>query len=174
MTEADPLVLSDPYFSDLSWDSDWNDINLDMNIDEILNVPMDLNLPKQSRSPAQPLPPRHLRQALCNPTYGIPREPTWNVRSLVHRPRLEVRVQRTASLIISTLKSYPRMMLYQNTFPPFIHQHIMKVESGDTELEPLMNCVNLVHMLSSGYQGSRKLFWKNVRLECEQTLEQVS
>jgi hypothetical protein len=31
-----------------------------------------------------------------------------------------------------------------------------------------------VHMISSGVQGSRKLFWKNVRMECERLCEEVS
>ncbi|KAK5095426.1 hypothetical protein LTR70_003590 [Exophiala xenobiotica] len=34
-------------------------------------------------------------------------------------------------------------------------------------MEPLNNCISLMHMLKSGVQGTRKLFWKNVRLECE-------
>ena len=34
-------------------------------------------------------------------------------------------------------------------------------------MEPLTNCMSLVHMLSSRIHGSRKLFWKNVRMECE-------
>ncbi|KAJ5833633.1 hypothetical protein N7474_001944 [Penicillium riverlandense] len=34
-------------------------------------------------------------------------------------------------------------------------------------MEPLSNCISLVHMISSGTRGSRKLFWRNVRMECE-------
>ncbi|KAJ5316801.1 hypothetical protein N7508_001309 [Penicillium antarcticum] len=34
-------------------------------------------------------------------------------------------------------------------------------------METLDNCITLVHMISSGSRGSRKLFWKNVRMECE-------
>ncbi|KAJ6086544.1 hypothetical protein N7467_005458 [Penicillium canescens] len=34
-------------------------------------------------------------------------------------------------------------------------------------MEPLDNCINLVHMISGGMRGSRKLFWRNVRMECE-------
>ncbi|KAJ5674975.1 uncharacterized protein N7477_004909 [Penicillium maclennaniae] len=33
-------------------------------------------------------------------------------------------------------------------------------------MEPLDNCLNLVHMISSGMKGSRKLFWSNVGVEC--------
>ena len=32
-------------------------------------------------------------------------------------------------------------------------------------MEPLNNCISLVHMISGGVRGSRKLFWKVVRLE---------
>ena len=139
-----------------------------MEISDILNT----NLDQKAWEPS--LRPRaNLRHSICMPNYTIPQTPTWNVRSLVHRPRLETRVQRTAGLIIHTLKSYPRMMLQHNSLPPFIHQHVLGSNSGDDDQEPLTNCINLVHMISSGYQGSRKLFWKNVRLECEQIMEQV-
>ncbi|KAI5360705.1 hypothetical protein Slin15195_G086210 [Septoria linicola] len=33
-------------------------------------------------------------------------------------------------------------------------------------MEPLANCISLVHMIGSP-KGSRKLLWRNVRLECE-------
>ena len=144
-----------------------------MDLSDILNPQTNykgepLSLPPNSASSTT------LRQQICSPNLTIPRPPTSSVRSLVHRPRLETKVQRTADLIIYTLKSYPRMMLHHNTLPPFIHPHQLYFSVGDLDNEPLTNCMNLVHMISSGYQGSRKLFWKNVRHECEQLLEQVS
>lgn len=41
-------------------------------------------------------------------------------------------------------------------------------------MESLINCISLVHMINSGVQGNRKLFWKNVRLECERMYAEVS
>jgi hypothetical protein len=172
---GDPLVLSDPSFGDLSWNyMDWDDP--DMNLSDILNPQTkDGREPffGLSSNPISAFPPK-LRQQICVPKFTLPRPPSSNVRSLVQRPRLETRVQRTADLIIYTLKSYPRMMLHHNTLPPFIHPHQLYSSVEDVDKEPLTNCMNLVHMIRSGYQGSRKLFWKNVRLECEQLLEQVS
>ena len=166
---GDPLILSDPSFGDLNFDFDWNNVDLEMEIADMLNID-----PNEKALRPSPKRPANLRQSICMPTYTIPQTPTWNVRSLDHRPRLETRVQRTAGLIIHTLKSYPRMMLQHNSLPPFIHQHVLRSHDGDDDQEPLVNCINLVHMISSGYQGSRKLFWKNVRLECEQIVEQAS
>jgi hypothetical protein len=41
------------------------------------------------------------------------------------------------------------------------------------DLEPLHNCISLLHMLRGRVAGSRKLFWRNVRMECERFLEEV-
>ncbi|KAJ5702794.1 hypothetical protein N7488_010342 [Penicillium malachiteum] len=34
-------------------------------------------------------------------------------------------------------------------------------------MEALDNCISLVYMMHSGTNGSRKLFWRNIRMECE-------
>ncbi|KAK8038650.1 hypothetical protein PG993_007061 [Apiospora rasikravindrae] len=39
--------------------------------------------------------------------------------------------------------------------------------SEGRDMEPLHNCISLMQMLNTGLQGSRKLFWRNVRQECE-------
>ena len=93
--------------------------------------------------------------------------PTYNVRSLSHRAQSSTGTQRTSNLILHTLKSYPMMILRDQTLPPFIHPHLVSKEVENNDMEPLSNCVNLIHMLSSGFSGSRKLFWKNVRMDCE-------
>ncbi|KAJ5574343.1 uncharacterized protein N7459_008770 [Penicillium hispanicum] len=61
-------------------------------------------------------------------------------------------------------------MLHHNTLPPFIHPHLISSDIENPLVEPLTNCINLVRMISSEAKGSRKLFWKNVRLECERLL----
>jgi hypothetical protein len=67
----------------------------------------------------------------------------------------------------------------QNSLPPFIHPHLASsdfgIDMGENAdpMEPLHNCISLVHMLGGGVRGSRKLFWKNVRLECERFCKEV-
>jgi hypothetical protein len=70
-----------------------------------------------------------------------------------------------------TLKSYP-LMLRQNTLPPFIHPSYVSFTGEGAAAEPLENCITLMHMMASGVQGSRKLFWRNVRQECERLCDQ--
>lgn len=92
---------------------------------------------------------------------------TYDVRSFNPRARSSTGTHRTSNLILHTLKSYPMMILRDQTLPPFIHPHLVSNEVEYKDMEPLSNCVNLIHMLSSGFSGSRKLFWKNVRMDCE-------
>lgn len=94
-------------------------------------------------------------------------QPTTLTRSFDSRISPRTGMQRTANLILSTLKSYPMMVQRHDSLPPFIHSSFTIPEEGNSNLEPLTNCLNLVHMLRSPYHGKRKLFWKNVRLECE-------
>ena len=159
------LVLSDPTFGDLELDYfDWDDQNMDFT--DIINLPKtDRVVAGTSRS--------HLRRSICSPTGTIPRSPTSNMRSLIHRPRLETEAQRTANLILYTLKSYPRMMLHHGALPPFVHPSLVALANREATMEPLANAISLVHMIDSGFQSSRKLFWKNVRMECERLLEEV-
>ncbi|KAK7947912.1 uncharacterized protein PG986_008798 [Apiospora aurea] len=98
---------------------------------------------------------------------SIPRSPSNKSRSLIRRPKLKTGVQRVASLIWHTLKSYPLMMKQDHALPPFIHPQMAASESGARDIEPLHNCISLMQLLYSGLQGSRKLFWRNVRQECE-------
>lgn len=65
------------------------------------------------------------------------------------------------------------MMLRHNTLPPFIHPSVVSSDLDNPNLEPLTNCIALVHMIGSGIQASRKLFWENVRMECERLCEEV-
>jgi hypothetical protein len=105
-------------------------------------------------------------QSLPLLNFSLSPAPNPNVRSMVHRPRMHRRAERTASLIFYTLKSYP-LMLRQNTLPPFIHPSYVSFTDGGTATEPLENCITLLQMMASGVQASRKLFWRNVRQECE-------
>ena len=81
-------------------------------------------------------------------------------RTLVPRPKVKTGAQRIAKLMLHTLKSYPIMMLRHDSLPPFIHPHLLSSNVEHNHMEPLTNCISLVHMLSSGVHGSRRLFWK--------------
>ena len=65
------------------------------------------------------------------------------------------------------------MMLHRDVLPPFLHPSLMALADGETAMEPLTNAMSLVHMIGSGFKSSRKLFWKNARMECERLLEEV-
>ncbi|KAI0129862.1 hypothetical protein BJ170DRAFT_692521 [Xylariales sp. AK1849] len=109
----------------------------------------------------------HLQQDVSFRNVSIPTLPDYNTRSFIHRPKLETGERRTASLMLHTLKSYPLMMLDHNALPPFIHTSLITSDVENNCMEPLNNCISLLHMVNSGVQGSRKLFWRNVRQECE-------
>ncbi|KAK0122676.1 hypothetical protein ONS96_009713 [Cadophora gregata f. sp. sojae] len=123
-------------------------------------------------SPAQrsSSPITHLlqtRQSTNSFNFSIPPSPASSIRILTIRPRPKPSTQRIANLLFHNLKSFPLMLSRQGTLPPFIHPNMVSSDGGYSHVEPLTNCISLVHMISSGIQGSRKLFWKNVRLECE-------
>jgi len=114
----------------------------------------------------------HMQQALSPVDISIPPEPSSTIRLLDPRPKMKNGQQRIANLILHNLKSYPLMMMH-DALPPFIHQRLTTPDAGITHMEPLANCLNLVHMISGGVQTSRKLFWKNVGLECEHLIAEV-
>jgi hypothetical protein len=99
-------------------------------------------------------------------SFSIPPAPNPNVRSMMLRPKMHPRADSTTNLIFYTLKSYT-LMLCQHILPPFIHPSYVSFTDEGTTTEPLENCITLMHMMASGVQGSRKLFWRNVRQECE-------
>jgi hypothetical protein len=65
------------------------------------------------------------------------------------------------------------MMMHDNTIPPFIHPHLVSSNVENNDMEPLNNCISLLRMLSGRVHGSRKLFWNNVRMECERLCAEV-
>jgi hypothetical protein len=108
------------------------------------------------------------RQSLIPMVHEIPRAPSTTIRVLVGRPKLTPASKRVEQLILHTLKSYPRM-LRNDDIPPFIHSSMVSLDDDpDIDLEPLTNCIGLIHMIGGGSRKSpRKLFWQNVRNECE-------
>ena len=99
-------------------------------------------------------------------------QPT-GTRLLVQRQRTKTGSQRASMLIHHTLRSYPLMIRQNNTLPPFIHPGLLQANAENNDMETLYNCISLLHMLNGGVQGSRKLFWRNVRQECERLCQIV-
>jgi hypothetical protein len=63
-------------------------------------------------------------------------------------------------------------MLRDDGPPPFIHPDSVS-DVDNCDMESLSNCFTLMPMLRSRAEGGRKLFWKNVRMECERVFEEV-
>ena len=105
---------------------------------------------------------------------SIPKPPTYTLRSLKMKTNIRGGAQVTANLMVRIVHSYPKMMLHHDSLPPFIHPQWATTASENHRLEPLANCVSLVRMVGSGMTGSRKLFWRNVKTECERLRGEVS
>ncbi|KAK3196100.1 hypothetical protein K4F52_000968 [Lecanicillium sp. MT-2017a] len=121
-----------------------------------------------------PFPPTAMMNsdtAMIPSKLQIPMMPALNQPSIFHRQYTNVASQRVSQLILQTLKSYPLMMLRQKTPPPFIHPHLL-IDTTTNDMEAWHNCMSLVHMMNGGIHGSRKLFWRNVRMECDRFCEQ--
>jgi hypothetical protein len=175
------VIVSDPEFTDIGGEYlDWNGPDVDF---------PDL-LDPQANDETDPYPSsrvsslvRHSKpstnqafqgqQAPSSPNISIPAAPTSTFRSFIQRPKMKTGTPRIANLILHTLKSYPLMMMRHNTLPPFLHPRVISSDVENDDMEPLTNCLSLVHMISSGFHGSRKLFWKNVQMECERLCEEV-
>jgi hypothetical protein len=104
---------------------------------------------------------------------SIPPAPN-SLRSFISRPKRDPGQQRIVVLVLQTLKSYPLMIVSHNTLPPFIHPYSRDFQDDEKNMESLENCLSLMHMLGSKIRGSPRLFWKNVRWECERIREEVS
>lgn len=176
------LVISDAELANIREDHfDWDGPDIDFadflnsqTNDEAIQYPsLGLSSLSVRHSTASTDQAIQVQQAISSPNVSIPTLPTSTFRSFIQRPKMQTGAQRIANLTLRTLKSYPLMMQLHNTFPPFIHPRLMSSDIENNHMEPLHNCMSLVHMISSGIQGSRKLFWKNVRLECERFCGEV-
>ncbi|KAF1981558.1 hypothetical protein K402DRAFT_398431 [Aulographum hederae CBS 113979] len=165
----DDAISSEPDFANIGGDFLNFDIP-DIDFGDLLNP--ETNFGVAEGSPSSPSSLVRHSVALTGQTgpmrfESIPPVPSSTIRMLIERPKPNSGPQRISDIIFHTLKSYPLMMLQHDTLPPFIHPQMTSLDVGDTDIEPLTNCINLVRMISSGARGSRKLFWKNVRMECE-------
>ena len=166
------FAISDPDFANLAGeyfdpDVDFADLLYPQKNDDGVQYPsLESSTPACYSMPSN-CPKIQVQQAICSPHVPIQAMPTYTLRLFIQRPNLKTGAQRIANLILHTLKSYPLMMLRDNALPPFIHPHLVSSGVENNDMEPLTDCINLVHMLSNRIHGTRKLFWKNVRMECE-------
>lgn len=109
---------------------------------------------------AAEMEPLDIMTSLSTPVLPAPK-----IRSLFQRPNIR-RADTTANFMKQILNSYPIMLLQHETLPPFIHPQCVAL-SNEGDIEPLTNCLNLMRMISNRDIGSKKLFWKMARSECE-------
>ncbi|KAM3069048.1 hypothetical protein ACMFMF_009014 [Clarireedia jacksonii] len=170
------LDLPDPDFANLEWDDAGIDFtgfsdpqetaNSNLSLPELLSSSV-----RRSTSSTEEI--LHLKQGFYLQNSSIPMGPNRAVRSLTQRTTLQPGTQRITNLILHNLKSYPLMMLRHNNLPPFIHPSLISSDVENGDMKAVTNCISLVHMISSGARGSRKLFWENVRRELEHMYDKV-
>lgn len=181
-SENDPLHLQSIHAVEEEFD--WG--ALDVEIPGVQHLDVDANLipPSQLDSTCQlllnlPRPPSSTTaqagQIMPAKSPSIPQMPSFSLRSFAQNPELQHGAQATALLLFRVLTSYPMMMRGEDSLPPFIHpyslSHALATESKS--MESLTTCVNLMQMVGTNMQGSRRLLWKNIRLECERLREEV-
>jgi hypothetical protein len=163
--------------------NDWHQVNIDslelQHPDDQSTAPVTQDsislLPTDSWDP--PLKQQfQIGQMASLTTSSIPMMPTYNLRSFFQLPATRGRAQPTTTLMLHILTSFPYMMKSHDTLPPFIHPYSLSATHAhnNTSVEALTTCMSLMQMLHSNVSGSRKLFWKNVRFECERISEGVS
>jgi hypothetical protein len=170
------LDLEDLEATDASWDFPWisfadfsmSQINDDAAQSSSVNAPL---APLTAPTPGAGTDEEQQASALFH--LAIPSQPTCFPPLLIQRQFEGLGRQKTANLILHTFKSYPLMMMHHNSLPPFIHPRLVSSEADNDDMEALNNCISLLHILANGVPGSRKLFWRNVRMECERLHEQV-
>jgi hypothetical protein len=100
-----------------------------------------------------------------------------SIRSFAPRTMTRGKSQGGEVLLMQILKSFPKMMLRRETFPPFIHAHCTSADlvSNSSELiEPLANCMTVAQLFYSATGSSRKLVWRMIRMEIERVVQDVS
>ena len=108
-----------------------------------------------------------IQQTLPSLPLSLPTTLSYTIRSFNTRPKLNPSTQRTTTLILHILKSYPLIVMRDNALPPFIHPHALSLHADNLNMEPLNNCLSLMQMLKPRNNASRKLFWTNVKMECQ-------
>jgi hypothetical protein len=168
-SEEHLLSWNDMELASLGQNIDWENLTLDVDFLDDETDAAAGSYPVSSVDHS--LQMQHTMALYNTPVPSIP--DIYSPRSLVPRPGRDPGQQRIANLVLQTLKSYPLMIIRHDALPPFIHSCSTAFRGEEENMESLTNCLNLMHMLGSSIRGSSKLFWKNVRWECERIREQV-
>lgn len=130
-----------------------------------------------------PLSPLGQRDAWTDQTFiaaqsdspPIPRMPDYHLRSFGQSNSIKFLTSPSATLMTHILASFPKMMYSPGSLPPFVHPYSLgnNLNNFNAGFESLATCATLMQILSGGTPGSRRLFWKNVRLECERLKVEV-
>lgn len=180
--DAQEMIINDTFVEDISKSNranaeldallEWNETEIDF--DDFLHIDADdKSVSYRSTRHTSPSTTEQFQEFMSARKSSIPLLTERAVRSYVHHPSTKPGAQGITKLIMHTLRSYPYMMMRHSNLPPFIHQCLVGPLVDANNMEPLTNCISLVHMISSGVRGSRKLFWKNVRMECERLFTDV-
>lgn len=85
-------------------------------------------------------------------------------------PELEL----TADLALHILRSYPHMMINQDSVPPFIHPKYQYLsEDKNTNPSPLDAALKLSKTMLQGRRMNKSLIWGLIRIEQERLLNEV-
>jgi hypothetical protein len=107
---------------------------------------------------------------------SMPTMPPYAMRCFTGKSAFKGNAQVTASMMKRILTAYPVMMRGQGSSLPFIHSSFLTstpaTDRGPSE--SLTTCASLMQMLGSGGETSKKLVWRNVRLECDRLHTEVS
>jgi hypothetical protein len=165
--------------ADFSFETEIIDWNL-LDVDAASTLDLDSEMyRKDATQLTGEFPTNHTGSYRAGPLYtgfmspmslSIPSMPTYNLRSFRQNPALKGGGLTTAMLMIRVLSMYPVMMQNPDALPPFIHPTSL----CDTAAQPLITCVSLMQMVSICAPGSKRLLWKNVRMECERMQIEVS
>ena len=87
----------------------------------------------------------------------------------------------TTKYLVAVLHSYPRFMMNNSIFPPYIHSYTPKSNGGDSNCnedrkrtpESLAICSSIIQMALNKTRESHAFIWRTIRLEQQRLYEEV-
>jgi hypothetical protein len=96
-------------------------------------------------------------------------------RSLLKRALTSPVASANGQFILQTLRTYPRMMLRKDTYPPLVHAYSHNDQNTNSSIEdPLSVCVNIIQLFYSKTAQSSPFVWRSIRFEQERLYNQVT
>jgi hypothetical protein len=75
--------------------------------------------------------------------------------------------------VLSTLRTFPHIMLSDWALPPFVHRLCMIEEKRDSHPGPLSRCAGIMALWSTKNENNKHYIWKIIRMEQERLAEEV-